>query len=85
MTGTFEAIQSTVVRRSSDPSDVVVSVEGYSFLTVLGTDQLQTIIMNKDCGSATLTGVGLHSLFDGVNRWGTVSMISKVSIERIVC
>ena len=73
------------MRRSSDPSDVVVSVEGYSFLMVLGTDQLQTVIVDKDCGSATLTGVGLHSLFDGVNRWGAVSMISKTLIERIVC
>ena len=55
------------MRRSSDPSDVVVSVEGYAFFAVLGANQLQTIVVNKDRGCATLPSVGLHRLFDRVD------------------
>jgi len=76
-TGALEPIRGVIVRRSGDPSDVMVGVEDYSFLTVLSTDQLQTVIVNKDCGGATLASVGLHGLFNGVNQWGTVLTISR--------
>ena len=69
------------MRRPSDPSDVVVSVEGYAFFTVIRANHLQTVVMNKDCGSAALSSVGLHGLFDGVDRQGTVLPVSENSVE----
>ena len=65
------------MRRSSNPSDVVVRVEGDALFTVLSADQLQTVVVNKDCGGATLTSVSLHGLLDRINRQGTVIPISK--------
>lgn len=67
-TGTLEAIRSVVVGRSSNPSDVVIRVEGDTLFTVLSADQLQTVVVDKDRRGATLTSVALHGLLDGVNR-----------------
>ena len=64
------------MRRSSNPSDVVVSVECYAFFTIFRTYQLQPVVMNEDRGGATLPCVGLHRLFEGVDRQGTVSTVS---------
>ena len=67
--------------RPSNPSNVVVGVEGYPLFTVLGADQLQTVVVNKDRGGAALPSIGLHGLLDGIDRKSAVLMISKTWIE----
>ena len=64
------------MRRSSNPSDVVVSVEGYALFAVFRAYQLQPIVVNEDRGGATLSCVGLHRLFEGVDGQGTVLTVS---------
>jgi hypothetical protein len=38
---------------------------------------LQTVVVNEDRGGAALPSVGLHGLFDGVNRQSTMLVISE--------
>ena len=68
----FTSSQKSVhaVFRSSNPADVVISVELNTLVAVLFTDQLDTIIIHEHVGGSTLKLVGGDGLFDGFDRGG---------------
>jgi hypothetical protein len=71
-TRTLETFGLIRVTRSCNPSDTMIGIVGLSLGGLSGFDDLHTVVADHDAGSATLTSIRLHSLFDRLARGGTM-------------